>query len=358
MIIYYLLFCLLVVLCDTSIGSMSRKYLWGMLFLLLLLGLRSKYVGTDTITYINMFTQGKFDVEIEYGFKQWVLFLKYLNDSEAFFIFITSCLQLIPLFHFLRKNSQRISFSLLILLGSNIFFFYLSGLRQAVALTFFLFTVKALIDKRYLEFMFFSIIAGLFHSTAFMFILVCPVLNLIRFNKSVVSILIIISGIIAWFEIFNIEAILNGLGLHELFVGQGVLDRYKGYSEYTVDLNITRTISSKIRTIIIPTLVAYFVNIAIHKYSNYSLYEKLYLSGVIISNILITFPLGFRIGLYGIFFQIIVFPNLIYKVSNNLNLYRLYYLYALVTISFSIKNAYEGITSVRKDIVPYVFFWE
>jgi hypothetical protein len=359
MIIYFIVFVLLIILNEVSMWRpKSKGYYIGMFILLVVSAFRTKNVGTDTITYVNMFVTRSYDVEVESGFKLWIDLIREFTKENQIFIFLTSFLQLITLYYSLFRLSKNVSLSVLLFFGLGLFFFYLSGMRQSVALSFFILSLYEYKQRKYIQAISFFAISLLFHSTVVMYLPICLLLDRVNIPSRVVSLAIISSVLVAWFELFNIEAILGSLGLYDLFMGKGVLDRYKGYSEYTVDLNLIKTTSYKFRTILLPSIIALYFYL--NSKTKDDIYTKLYVFGIVVTNVLTTFPLGFRIGLYGVIFGIVVIPNVIngMKMRQRYMGIRLMYLYSLITISFMIKNAYEGINSSRKDIVPYHIFGE
>ncbi len=356
MVVYVTSFIAILLITILSRKSNAPSYYYiSLLIILVVAGLRSQYVGTDTFSYVKMFTKNIFDEEIEYGFKLLIKTIQTLTSDYPIFLSLVACVQYFTLLFFLKKYSADISFSLLLFLSLGFFFFYLSGMRQSIAISLFLISLHFFNQESYIKSLFFFILATSCHTTVLLFFPILLISKYIYFNSKLVYVLVIISILIGVSGKVDVPNLLDSLGLYNLFQSQGVLDRYKGYSDYTSDLDLAMTFNGYLRIVIIPSIV--FLATYYYSENKNDLFLKIYFIGLIISNLLSSFPIGYRLSLYGTVLSIVVIPNVFFKNKLSHLYYPLFYFYCLAIFLNEIISAYGIQSSARNDIVPYLFFW-
>lgn len=144
--------------------------------LALLTGLRGKYVGPDTAGYMLNFLNmrripffkaisektGRF----EGGYKFLTRFVGSFTESTAVFFCICAGIFAVCLWIYINKNSKNKFMSIMLYFTVQGFSFQLSGIRQALAMGFCLISFEYIKQRKFWKFLFFVIIASLFHKTA------------------------------------------------------------------------------------------------------------------------------------------------------------------------------------------------
>jgi len=135
--------------------------------MVLFAGLRD-HVGTDWIAYKEAYFFKNWEVEIGYSSLNdmfsaanlpYNIFLLFLNLISIFLYYST-----------LKKYVPFFVISLLIFFSDYYMYYNLSGIRQAVAISFVVYSIRFLSDKSFVKFLFVILIASMFHVTSFIFI--------------------------------------------------------------------------------------------------------------------------------------------------------------------------------------------
>lgn len=149
------------------------------LFLLVLWALtafRAPEIGNDTINYINFYnTIGETgihgELELEIGYKVYCLILNYLGFGPRAFLIITATICWLGVGIYILKYSKNILFSLC-LAFCFCFSNFTNILRQDLAMVIILYVYVLFKHKKYIPSLLLLLIAGLFHNSAFCFILI------------------------------------------------------------------------------------------------------------------------------------------------------------------------------------------
>ena len=153
----------------------SRIIIFWFLVILLLMfdGLRWE-MGTDWNSYYNIFLLADTYVEMgkppgfEYGYIYYNSLIRFFTDNYSYFLFITTAFIYIGIFFVVAKITNYSLLSLFYLFGTLPW--YSGSLRQMMASVFFVFAIKAIIDRKIYIF-FACIIAGaFFHNSIVVFI--------------------------------------------------------------------------------------------------------------------------------------------------------------------------------------------
>lgn len=249
--IYFGLFFLLLLVVDISGGSKiiktyaSFKYGYILLFfaMLILIGARDMYVGTDTATYVydflgadNIEWLGIKNIIKEYPeplYEITKIFCRTFTDNYTIFLFvfafpISFCFSL-----YVKKYSDDYMISMLIFMVLGILGFCMAGLRQSVALALSLFAYGYARDRKLIPFLLCCIVAFGFHNSSMVILVMYPLFACKKIN---------FKWWIAVFVAFVIGYTKNGIVMNiaSFFFTQ---DRYNIYATaYKSSLNYTMLI--------------------------------------------------------------------------------------------------------------------
>ena len=168
-------------------------------------GLRSQYVGTDSLPYFLSFSElnhmtftEAYNTRFDAGYVALVRLVGYLSLSPYVFFFVTSILSFSIAFFFLRKYSSCVFLSILIFFCLKYALF--SGvIRQSLALCILFCGIPYLLKGKNIYFILFVVLATLFHESAFVGISFL-ILNKIKFNKRTFIIFILTAIVLAFFN--------------------------------------------------------------------------------------------------------------------------------------------------------------
>lgn len=141
--------------------------------------LRSESVGADTYNYILIFEQVKllsfyelFDSNLDKGYLlfNYIVSIFFDNYINLFFIFY-----FMIFFNYLKvfnDNSKYVFLSILVFLCMGSYFATLNIMRQMLAISICLLSIKNIFEENFLKFLCLVLFAALFHVTAFIFIFI------------------------------------------------------------------------------------------------------------------------------------------------------------------------------------------
>ena len=153
-----------------------KRAFWLLLPFFVMLALKSEDIGADTYQYTLMFDMseaGLFDryyERIEGGYRIFVLLLSKYFDNPQWQYVIYSVVCFIIIVYFLEKNSYKPEWFVLLFLALNLYAFYMTGLRQAVAMTICLLAYEKIKEKKLVWFLLLVALAMSFHTAAMFFI--------------------------------------------------------------------------------------------------------------------------------------------------------------------------------------------
>lgn len=309
MTFYLIILVIILGLCFLNHHNPHKYYTYiGFILLFLVSAFRAEEVGTDLQGYVKNFMSGYtytgLKGELEWGYAALTEFLLLYSDKSAWYIIATSILTLIPLFFFIHKNSLNPVFSLLIFfIIINGFGFFLTGIRQSIALVITLWGYHLFDNKKIVYAVALILLASTVHASALfclLFLLASLAVN-VNIKKTLYAVLMIsiIIGFIARVDIFDMLPVLGKL--------PGYADVVKSYSYYTdYSRNVLPNFNGLFLTII-PTSLFAFLAI---KYNATSVYSKLLYIGAVLTNVFASTPTIPRYFIYGTFLQIIIIPTL------------------------------------------------
>ena len=238
----YIIIFLLSVIEQRQHNNINKKRvgILGLTLVALFIALRSKDVGTDTITYVNFFHDSDFfynGSKTDLGFEYIGRFLHLFGNSTEYFIFFSSAIMCFGLFFLIYKYSRNVNFALLLfcLVGTSSInlFLYMSMVRQACALTFFFVSMYYLFEfgkSKWKVVAVFYIMAILTHGSILFTVPFVFILWKYNPSKNIWIAAIVATYIISALGIVNIGDILN---LVFSYVGDYTARDYSGYADIT-----------------------------------------------------------------------------------------------------------------------------
>ena len=173
--------------------------IYGMFFIFLTLysGLRSKYIGNDTSTYLELFQEvSYYGVSDDLKERYEILYL-YLNRIISYFsienyvlLLVISFIVLSGYYRFIIKHSSSICLSIFIFFFLRFFDDSMNVLRQSLALVILLLSYQYILRDKFIKFLCLVGLAALFHKTALVFIIAYFVRYLNFTRKNIVFVII------------------------------------------------------------------------------------------------------------------------------------------------------------------------
>lgn len=174
--------------------------------LVVLSGCRGLTVGTDTEMFVRCFNnvRGLSDIDnysnrFEVGYRLFHCIIAQIRHDPHLLLFISSFITIILLYRLFYKMSDIPCYSVFIFIFLMFYYNSMCLFRQyiSIALTCTAFTF--LIDKKRLPFVLFTVLAGLFHTSAFIFIITLPLslLPLKRKNRHYYIAIVVVIALLA-----------------------------------------------------------------------------------------------------------------------------------------------------------------
>lgn len=286
----------------------------GFFIIFIIAAFRSEEMGNDLQRYVHRFilddVQGGIKGDLEWGYSLLSSVLWQYSDTPSWYIVATSILTLVPLYFFLTKNSHNPVFSLLFFfILINGFGFFMTGIRQSIALVVTLWAFYLFENKKYIYSIGLILLASTIHSSALFCLLFLLASVIIIENKKrtlyLILLLSVITGFIARVDIFELLPLLGKLPGFS-----NITEMYSGYSDY--HRNALPNFNGLFMTIV-PTSIFAFLAI---KYIPKSIYSKLLYIGAVLTNIFASTPSIPRYFIYGTFFQILIIPSIFRFLKN------------------------------------------
>lgn len=273
------------------------------IYLFILLSFRSVEVGTDTAVYCEEFLKyghyswtKVFSLGTNYGFYIFNKFLSYVfPNSYTGYLTVVAFITSISIWYFLKDNSEDYALSQIMLLALGFILFFLSGIKQTLAMSILFFAYEKLKQKKFAAFILLTIIATLFHNTALIFLLALPIFAL-KNNK---NFLWLAPLVIILCYVFRSQIV----GLIKNILGD---EFYSQYGEaYKSQNNLTGFFIQ---------LVIFVASCALYYMSKFrdEQFEKIiniYVIGICFQSMTGVIAEFFRISMYFSVYGVILFPN-------------------------------------------------
>lgn len=294
-ILYFVLF-------FASLNKGKNKLLfWLVIFIFsFLIGFRAFEVGSDTMTYAQMYyyiNRNGYHGYPEWGYGSLFFLLGKLGLSFSMTQTIMTVIPFCLAGFVMQKKSSDIYFSLFCLYLMYFVFYAMNIHRQIIACFILLFAYSFLLENKYKKFVLGVFVASLFHAVS----LCTLILLLKKWLPSKTQ----------WILFILVFSFLVGA-----FIPTDVLQYFLGsYANYLQ--SDTLGSRSETRLILAILLSAYWLGLFIYIYLTssvsfkHSLYCKIYFVTVVLNNLFMRQELGIRAVLLFSIFQILVFPKYI-----------------------------------------------
>lgn len=325
-------------------------YFAVLISVILFSAMRTKYNDTTAYTYaftmtdistisLNTLTEG-------YGgftlLQQ--LIYKYISIDPQMLLLVVSVIVNVLFFSFIRKHCDYFSESLFLYFIGN-YLFSMAGMKQAIAMAISLVAMEKLINRKYIGFVFFILIAMLFHPYIVV-LLVLPFISRRVWDRNVIFVLLL--GIIV---ALNLDNVLEFAGL----IGK----------DYEIEELESYTINP-LRVVIeaIPIFV-YALSLRKIRMNNNNEYVTLGINMSLIRFVLIFLglfwnPIYFsRIGTYFSVLDMIVMPMVLNKPelrNEKLGSIVKCVYYPIMTVYFLLDITKLGAISITKDVFGHISF--
>lgn len=161
----------------------------SMLPLFILSAFRSLNVGNDTLNYYKAYWRSFYEssilnssIRFETGYIALMKFVQYFHYDYIVLQILVALIIFVSVSLFLKAYSNNIIFSIYIFMTLNLFFQTMNISRQFIAISILVLSIKYVLNRNFVKFISMVFVASLFHSTAFIFIVIYP-LNTINFAK-------------------------------------------------------------------------------------------------------------------------------------------------------------------------------
>lgn len=200
-----LLFLLLAMTKQNRVRSTMMTVFCGTI-LALIMGLKSESVGNDTENYVYFFKRigsmsswTDLESRFETGYQIYSKIIGKIFNNYQYLFIITAIVCMVCVGVCICKYSANAAYSFFLFVGLRIFYFFLSGLRQSIAVSIVMIAFIMLQEKKYVRFVLLVLLATTFHTSAFIFLLAWPIS---RMRLSGKGILITGIGILGVYVLF------------------------------------------------------------------------------------------------------------------------------------------------------------
>jgi hypothetical protein len=324
----------------------------------LILSLRSVNMGSDLQRYYAQFIRiGNMpflDAWNDYNVYPGYLLLSYFvaktTGNFQIFLCAVALISVAALYYFLKENSKHPYISILVLCGLGYYDFLFSGLKQAVAMSFCLYSFKFIKEKRLAKFLIIVGIAMSFHFTAIIFLPIYFYLNS-KFSKKMVY--ISIPFIVALY-VYRLQV--------ALFLTKVFRENYIGH--YTVDNSVSLVVVFILLMIIIAFL---FFKEKIWENKMYNMCFRMAFLSLILQFLSSYAYLYTRLNLYYFPFLALLIPETIMEkpgsimgkyvlTENSAVLVKIVISSIFIILFLYLYNSF--VLGDVSGLYPYEFFWE
>lgn len=352
----YIYIALAILLTIAQFANKNKNLIFSTLvaFVFCILAFRAENIGIDLPGYVDLFESNDFSRSfLEPAYVLYSNVLHSLSNSVLFFIIVTSLTTLAPVVFVIIKESNNRLYSLFYFVISTHYFFLFSGLRQSISISFLLLAFYYLRKrKEKLSFLWY-VLAGLFHTASWIFVFIY-IIDRMTLKKKFLYILLIASTIASFvidpYYFFTFVNDRGGELVNYSNQGEDALNYYSSYSSYLTgsQLPFLRIIQYTIPYVFIAFIILHF-STDLHKKKE--VYSKIFIFGVIINNLVIGNPIGFRLMKAPLLLAMLLIPLVFDICKNRKALYFGYSFYLMIIYSYYILA--RTVTHFENDIIPY-----
>lgn len=311
--------------------------------------LRANIVGNDVGEYWNQYS---IDADSSFSdllitragrdpfFHVFLHFLSFISPNPQLMLAVIGAIVAIGFSYFSYYQKGNVLLFFVLFIGLRMYSFTLSGLRQAVAMGLVYIAYIYLKNRKNYHYLILTIIAGLFHSSAFVFLLAFPV---VKYKKTQIFVLIVSLFVIV--NILTNNALVSSLALITFE------DRFEGYVERSQNMVFAGGFTFLIYVAIFIMSLFYY-KIIKSKDDSFTESFKLLTIGVMFAFLGQSMDNVFRIAYYFIFISIPIFSQIIKSITSKQEES------IIVFMTSVIFAAQYLILGTSAGVEEYVFFWE
>lgn len=333
----YLLICLIIIFFSyveaINNSKLTSTYIGVVICIIMLffVSLRDK-VGTDWDAYYDFYLYG--NDRVETGYMLFNNFFSKLGIHYNLFLFFLNLISLLFFYKSLKNYGGLFVISLLLFYCELFLYLNFSGIRQAIAISILIYSVKYSLERKFFPFLICVLIAFSFHVTALLFVFSYFVPQR-KFKKQEVLLIMLLFTLLSTI-VFGIANLLDGDIAYKAQV-------YLELHEKAPNINQLYLIGTIKRSIII--LLVLFFGKKLIETKNGIYFFNLYLIGfgIYLCTYLISPDIGVRMGSYFLIFEIFLAGNLILynkKLTTRLIIVTIFTIQALYKISTYMADDY------------------
>ncbi|HFK1472876.1 TPA: EpsG family protein [Bacillus paranthracis] len=371
MIFYAVLMLFIILLWFLLIGFPTRQriklYCYGVCGILFsLMAFKGQNIGNDTPVYIALYNQLQSSVDLfdnptryELGYVIFSKVASWIFQDYQYLFIIVAIIVIVSVKNLILRNSSIIWMSFYLLISLRLYYFFLSGLRQTIAVAIVCISYQYIKERKPIKFSLIVLLAATFHYTAIIFLIAYPI-SLLKFNRKG-AIIVLLATILTYF-VFNPVISL---------VFKIMPSYYSHYQDaaYFAENNLANYINALV-------ILVFFLLGVIYRYSNQPILsgektalvvkrgvynEKdtlsyLMLVAFAIALIAVKASILDRVYMYFWIFGIIYIPNVLSRIKNKKEAVLIQYFVIVLTFAYNLIILYYR--PYWNNIVPYTFFWQ
>jgi len=181
----------LLAICSIKGAKSNVKFILFSALLCFLMAFKAESIGNDTYNYIYFFEyineiDSLYDPfsRFEIGFQIYNKILGYISNDVQILFVISSVICFSCLIYSTKKLSLNWIYTLFLFVGLRFYYFFLSGLRQSIAVSIILVSYVMLKEEKKIKYFLLVLLASTFHFSALIFLVAWPLrkLNFNRYN--------------------------------------------------------------------------------------------------------------------------------------------------------------------------------
>lgn len=328
---------------------------WGMLAIFLVLALKGD-VGSDISGYCQQYkisaNRAWSDVDYVYFESGYITLTKIFSKSGIdfqWFMAFVYALACSSMYLFIKKYSKNPTLSLIIFVCYEFFVFYISGVRQTIAMSLCLLAFMAMKKRKIIWYIIAFLITALattIHQSAIVFFVVLPIIFIRSKKINIMNYILILFGSVVFrplvwtvidkfFRSVDVNTSISLGGNFVFLVGISLFMYFINSEKNVLKINIEQTNASDIdaENNVLFTRILLLSPAALILFSGHSLA---------------------RAAMYMIIFIIPGLPNTVYKLESR---FKLLCEFALV-VFFIALFYFETLSPNQLDLCPYEFFWQ
>lgn len=347
--IYYGLFFIIIIFAFIDLLKTKNKNIKNIIFifsffLLLVFAFIRDKIGTDFLAYKIFYTTLDLNIPFEKGYVYLNILLNSINKDFSFFLFGFTIFSLGLKYIYIFKNVYYKNISILYYFSNYYFVFEFGILRNSLAVTITLFSIKYVIERKLLKFLLLILIAATFHRTAIVFIIVYFIVNRNYKNRYLVT------GVITAFILGRYSKFIFDVMLRfALFIGEGnIYDKLSVYM--TLENKLPLISIGNFTTIIMLVIFLGMRSKVKEKFKNYDIYLNLVILGYIMSYLFYSIPdIAIRIPVYFDIYKIVLLPAIFIGIKTKR--LKIIFLLFLILLGFFKLFLYFGMW--KEYFIPY-----